>query len=394
MCARTEDPTLNATHTAAPPAPARRWYAPDYRRRLREAGAFRALTASAQVVLAALCDRANAAGVAWPTVETIARDHGLGESTVRRALGELVAAGLVLAARRNGRVTKYALVAPRESMAPVAPEQDPSQIGPPPLSNRAPIMIRDQIQNHEEQHDSAEPNATVVVVEEETTRENAAASPPAEGSENGDTIALLTHDLVERARAVGLAPAKVNRYGADRVRWVLDALDAERTCRLIGNPAGWALQALKENWALPGAIVQRALPFAALASAASRPPEGTRWARLQGDEDLREVLDVDDARAQLADATVVPAHHWDRWEWFVEPPADVPEASRLDKVGPEPADAMVDPEKRAALARVTAWAAIRPRAAAELAAKLATAGVTLDEWEAYRAAQAWLAANP
>jgi hypothetical protein len=82
-----EVPTLNAAHR--PERQAQRWYAPDYRRRLRDAGAFRSLSTSAQVVLAALGDRANAAGVAWPAVETTARDYGIAESTVRRALGEL-----------------------------------------------------------------------------------------------------------------------------------------------------------------------------------------------------------------------------------------------------------------------------------------------------------------
>lgn len=391
---------MNAAHRPSQPAPARRWYSPDYRRKLRDAGAFRTLTASAQVALGALCDRANAAGVAWPTVETIARDHGLGESTVRRALGELVEAGLVLAVRRAGRVSRYVLVTPQApDLTPVDPESDPSQIGPPPLSNRAPIMIRDQIHDHKNQHDSAEIVAPVVVEEEFPGEETAAASPPAgslENEGNDSAITMLAPDVVDRARAIGLAPAKVNRYGSDRVRWVLDALAAAHARHPIGKPAGWVMQALRENWELPGAVAQHALPIATAAAAAARPPKGTCWARERGAAIALEVLDVNESRVQLAGGIAVPVHRWSGWEWFAEDPgapADAREDAEMEDEGLMPADSELAPEKRADLARVSAWAMIRKRTPAELAAKLEAEGLPLDEWEVYQAAQAWLEAQ-
>lgn len=387
---------MNAAHRPDQPAPAKRWYAPDYRRKLRGAGAFSALSASANVVLAALCDRANAAGVAWPSIETIAHEYGLGESTVRRALGELVAAGLALSVRRAGKVSRYVLVIPQAAGAPpVDRENDPAQIGPPPRSNRAPIMISDQIHDHENQHDSAEIGAPVVVGEEPSTEESAAASPPASNieSEISETaIALLSPDVVDRARALGLAPAKVNRYGSDRVRCVLEALDAARARHPVGNPAGWVMQALRENWELSGAAVQRDV-VANASVAPARPPDGTRWARELGTSSALEVLDVNASRAQLAGGIAVPAYRWSGWEWFAEnpgTPAATAEETEMEDEGLTPAASELAPEKRGDLARVLAWAMLRKPAPGGLAAKLEAEGLTLDEWEAYQAAQARL----
>lgn len=386
---------MNAAHRPTQPSPTQRWYSPDYRRRLRDAGAFRTLTASAQVVLAALCDRANAAGVAWPTVETIARDHGLGESTVRRALGELVEAGLVLAVRRAGRVSRYVLLTPQApGGTPVDPEFDPSQIGPPPLSNRAPIMINDQIQDHPTQHDSAEIGAVVVVTEEPSTEEIAAAPPLADSLENASSdsaIALLAPDVVDRARAIGLSPAKVNRYGSDRVRWVLNALSAAHARHPIANPAGWVMQALRENWELPSAVVQHSTTITTATAICL--PEGTRWAREAGAALAIEVLDVNESRVQLAGGIAVPAHRWSGWEWFAEnpgAPVDAGEDAGIEDEDLRSADSELAPEKRTDFARVSAWAMIRKRTPAELAAKLEAEGLALGEWEVYQTAQAWL----
>lgn len=381
---------MNTATRSAREAQSRRFYAPDYRRRLRDAGTFSTLSASANVVLAALCDRANAAGVAWPAVETMARDYGLGESTVRRALGELVALGLVLAVRRAGKVSRYVLTTPKMgtgmSFQGAEDDVDPSRIGPPPLSNRAPIMTRDHDQDHQKQHDSAA-SGVVVVVDDLSNEELAAATPPADRREmDVDMIALLTPDLVDRAREIGLAPAKVNRYGAERVRGVLDALEAERARKVIGNPAGWAMKALAEDWELTGTARQCALPIASIAVAAARPPEGTRWAREKETGVKLEVFDVNDTRAQLAGGVAVPAHRWDAWEWFIDRDGQVLGAED-DGGAVTVADDAAAVEKRGALAWVAAWATIRSRTSIDLEAKLEAAGLTFNEWVAYRAAE-------
>lgn len=376
-------PTLNTATRSAREEQPRRFYAPDYRRRLRDAGALATISASANVVLAALCDRANAAGVAWPSVETIAKDYGLGESTVRRAIGELVAAGLVLAVRRAGKVSRYVLTAPKMD-APTSVKAsengvDPARIETSPLPHRAPIMANDHLHDHQEQHVSAV--GAEVVVDEIRPEENPAATPPVKASEDS-MIALLTPDLVDRARAIGLGPAKVNRYGAERVRGVFDALEAERARKVIGNPAGWAMRALAENWELSKPDQQRVLPDRSIEADAARPPEGTRWAREKDTHVVLEVLDMNETRVQLAGGVAIPAHRWGAWEWLADHPDLGAQAeSDLD------ASAMVDDpsaaEKRGALARVAAWATIRVRTEPELEAKLAAAGLTVEEWGAY-----------
>lgn len=393
-----------------------RFYAPDYRRRLRDAGALRSLSPSAQITLAALCDRANAAGVAWPTVETMARDYGLGESTVRRALGELTAAGLVIVLRRAGRVSRYHLTIP-SSMTAAASEHGPAQNEPLPLSNWAPIMANDQSNDQENQQqahdlhaDAPEETRTAmrtheaspVVVSTATPTEKMceishteSPAPAARSSENetsqGDAIVLLAEDLRERLRALGIAPAKVNRYGGDRVRWVLDALAAANARRPIGNPAGWVMQALSENWAMPPAVVQRAIPFGMAAAESNKPPVGTAWARDRKTGAVLEVLDVNEIRVQLAGGVAAPSCRWCDWEWLTENP-DAQERA-VDGEHETSAEASADAaergdDRRRDLARVSAWWCIKQRSAAELTAKIEACGLTLDDWDAYQAIQA------
>lgn len=363
----------------------RRFYAPDYRRRLRDAGALATISASANVVLAALCDRANAAGVAWPSAETIAKDYGLGESTVRRAIGELVAVGLVLAVRRAGKVSRYVLTTPKMDAPSSAKASDdgvdPARIETPPLPYRDPIMANDHFHDHQEQHVSAV--GAAVVVDEVRFKESPVATSPAEAAEDG-MIALLTPDIVDRARAIGLVPAKVNRYGAERVRWVLDTLEAERARKVIGNPAGWAMKALAENWELPKAVQQRTLPLASTEVAAAMPPEGTRWAREKDTHVVLEVLDMNETRIQLVGGVAIPAHRWGAWEWLADHPDHASDVEPRHQAG-EVVDDPLTAEKRGALARVAAWATIRMRTEADLEAKLAVAGLTLAEWGAYKA---------
>lgn len=62
-----------------------------------ETDGHRAAKATRKLVLLCLADRANRdTGLAYPSVATISRDTGLGESTVRSALHALVATGLIV----------------------------------------------------------------------------------------------------------------------------------------------------------------------------------------------------------------------------------------------------------------------------------------------------------
>lgn len=187
--------------------------------------------------------------------------------------------------------------------------------------------------------------------------------------------APLTPDVVERARQLGLDLALAARYGPDRVRWALDALDTARLRQAVPQPAAWLARTLQEHWGLPPEVVQRALPFAEAQAAATRPPAGTRWAREVATGALFTVLDVNDVRVQLAGGVAVPSHHWAGWEWLEAPPEGWS--------SPEQAVEAPDAAHRAALARVAAWMKVRMRTREELAAKLDALGLTPEDWAAY-----------
>lgn len=379
------------------PDRAHRFYAPDYRRQLRDAGAFRALSPSEQVVLAALCDRANASGIAWPAVETIATQYGLGESTVREAIKRLTTRGLVLVVRQAGRTNTYRLTLPTSMGQPAGdppPERQtcPSRKAPLPLQNLAPIMTNDHPNDHDQQHHARARalEAAASLASPATGEETPALSAP-EASQNDRAtdapIDLLSPELVEQVRTLGLAPAKLNRYGADRVRWVLERLETERARKVIGNPAGWVVQVLKDTWSDPLPVLQQRLPFARAAAEASRPPAGVRWGKNKATGKVLEVEDMNDDRVRFAggfNALVVPAHLWGDWEWLAEHPHEEsrPQAGDVE-LPTEP-----DPTRQTALAIIAAWMAIGTRTSDQLEAKLTARGLTRDEWEAYQGARA------
>lgn len=58
------------------------------------------LSHRAKVVLLYLKDHADSEGKCWPGIRTIAAELGLSRSTVKRALGELYRAGLVVREER------------------------------------------------------------------------------------------------------------------------------------------------------------------------------------------------------------------------------------------------------------------------------------------------------
>jgi DNA-binding MarR family transcriptional regulator len=368
-----------------------RFYAPDHRRQLRDAGAFGNLSLSENVVLAALCDRANASGIAWPAIGTIAKQYNLGESTVHAAIKSLTARGLLRVVRHAGRVNTYRLTMPTHETSPAGGTPlefrgDPSEIWTPPLQNLDPIMTSDHSNEHDQQHHAGAPAyeaaAPLASLHERPPAPTAPDNTLREGTEDGP-ITLLEPGLVERVRMLGLAPGKVNRYGAERVRWVLDRLEADRSRKVIGNPAGWVIQVLKDTEGQPLPVAPGALAKAA--TEAVRPPDGTRWARHREDGQVLEVEDINDSRVRCAggfNAPAIPALRWSEWEWFAECPNAVSQEPPCQLEGTNV------PEHRVGLARLGAWAAVRKRMPAEVDAKLQAAGVTADEWEAYQATRA------
>lgn len=59
------------------------------------------LSHRAKAVLLYLKDHADGEGKCWPGIRTIAKELGLSRSTVKRGLGELYRAGLVVRASRR-----------------------------------------------------------------------------------------------------------------------------------------------------------------------------------------------------------------------------------------------------------------------------------------------------
>jgi hypothetical protein len=205
-----------------------------------------------------------------------------------------------------------------------------------------------------------------------------------------------------KLRAFSPPLTKVNRYGAERVRWVLDRLDVERQRKVIGNPAGWVVQVLKDTWNEPVPVLRPGLTSVAATVAAAGPPEGTRWARHREGGAVFEVDAVTDACARFGggfNAGVVPAHHWGEWEWFTEHPEGVfavtDESRGIDSYesgAQEPREGASDesgvsPEplagKQRRLGLVAICAALPKTTSEKLAAMLERHGLTRAELDAY-----------
>src|SRR5262245_45881394 len=75
------------------------------------------LPGGAQIVLLALADRTNGAGVCWPSIATIARMTGRSPRQVRRLLRWLERQGIVITTRSRGRrSSRYRIAIPNQDM--------------------------------------------------------------------------------------------------------------------------------------------------------------------------------------------------------------------------------------------------------------------------------------
>ena len=84
-----------------------------------------------KAVLISLADQANDQGVCWPSVRTISVRTCLSERSVRRAIKELVDAGLIAVRERRGTSSVYQITPDRVSPPT---EMHPCQSVTPPLS--------------------------------------------------------------------------------------------------------------------------------------------------------------------------------------------------------------------------------------------------------------------
>ena len=88
-----------------------------------------------RAVLVALADRANAAGICWPSVQDIARRACLSVRSVFNHLGELVRAGLIQRRARIGRSSLYSLSG--QALAPSTPTPEHAASTPASQLNEA-----------------------------------------------------------------------------------------------------------------------------------------------------------------------------------------------------------------------------------------------------------------
>jgi DNA-binding transcriptional ArsR family regulator len=298
-----------------------RFYAPEYRRQLRDSGALASLSASGHIVLSAMCDRANAAGLCWPAVETIATEYGIGISSVRRALAELTEVGMLLVLREPGKPNRYRLTVPREtppkSRGVLKSSSDPSQFEQTPLPNRAqtpPDLSTEHVSKHKREHDQEQQQENRVVVSPKFQRHDH----------------QFPADLVEQLAAKGLRdPGKLAKHDEGTVRAALVALSQAKG---VTKPAAWLVRCLDEGWTMPEQAAkveadqkQAERQAQALAIAASAPPPGTRYVRF-GDGRLCEVLEVrEDAikfayREPYGSDWALMASSWPHVEWLDELP--------------------------------------------------------------------------
>jgi hypothetical protein len=137
-------------------------------------------------------------------------------------------------------------------------------------------------------------------------------------ADDSDLLLLLAPDLLERLEALGVTAAAVNRYGDDRVRWVLGRLEDERARRMIRDPGEWVIRELRLHWDEPPTMLQRGLTFTA---PSVRPPVTTRWARETRTGRVLEVGWIDHDSIKFADGSRLPERMWgEGWEWYDERP--------------------------------------------------------------------------
>ena len=80
------------------------------------------LKGSRRLLLLALADNANDAGVCWPSVATLAKKCNVSERTIHKFLAEMEPVYLVRSSR-SGRSTVYQLLTPPDESNPSTPEQ-------------------------------------------------------------------------------------------------------------------------------------------------------------------------------------------------------------------------------------------------------------------------------
>ena len=80
------------------------------------------LKGSRRLLLLALADNANDAGVCWPAVSTLAKKCNVSERTIHKFLAEMEPVYLVRSSR-SGRSTVYQLLTPPDESNPSTPEQ-------------------------------------------------------------------------------------------------------------------------------------------------------------------------------------------------------------------------------------------------------------------------------
>ena len=287
-----------AAVAAAPTAAASAAVGPDgtirFRERWKSAGytalpnvvlRSRRLNNTAKVLYGLLLSYAWEKDHAWPGQEALAAHLDATARTVRNALADLKAAGLITVEQRGLRQTNVYWI---ESLEAFATAEEGEGGGPAPpfrserqktaAPERQPLARQERQATAAKSTDSAQEHPN----EQPPVRRVVAASsrtePPPAGSESDDVVALLLAQGV----TARVAQSLLAQHSADSIRQQLQWQQARPKAT---NPAGALVQAIRQQWAPPQAWLEARARETATArqaeAAAARDAEETARRRRQ-----------------------------------------------------------------------------------------------------------------
>lgn len=245
--------------------------------------------AADRLLMLALADNANDAGVCWPSIATLARKCAVGRRALIDTLGRLEAAGFLVVVRTSGKGNVYRLVAGAvgtregdrtgaddDTGAPVrtggreVPRTGPVQRAAPEPSENPQHKQQQPARPMPERRGAAVPAGTAVTAAVIRLKEGANRQGDPVEAETADAAAMLTGRGLDAGPALALA----RKHGASAVRGACGRFDADAASGR-GHTAGWLVAALRDGYASgDGHRGSALLTYAAMLDATAR--EGTR----------------------------------------------------------------------------------------------------------------------
>lgn len=203
------------------------------------------LGAHERIVLLELWRRSNFDGEAWPSVETIARDTGMGARRARQAVRKLEDAGAIETARSAGRLANVYLVVPEWVQAVLAinpaphaalddsgsaadtgnPAQNvpnPAQIAPNPAPRAAEVLLKCPRRTSREE--GTPDGAGCVLSQAQNAKTEDPTPPPEKLTEEKDRIEARppVRTVEQVAAAIGQAGDRLGSNAGKRARRIAE----------------------------------------------------------------------------------------------------------------------------------------------------------------------------